>query len=91
MTDNFNVSWPVNWLNVARKQTFIPKRLDSMFACALVPGWRPFVNKVYDSGILVTFYSRAINLLSTRLACHRTGGIPALEFFSKDEDAFGSH
>ena len=47
MTDNFNVSWPVNWLNVARKQTFIPKRLDSMFGCTLVPGWRPFVNKVY--------------------------------------------
>ena len=31
----------------ARKQIFILKRLDSMFGRALVPGWRPFMNKVY--------------------------------------------
>ena len=48
MTDNFNVSWPVNWSKFARKQIFVPKRLGSMFGRALVPGWRPFVNKVYD-------------------------------------------
>ena len=48
MTDNFNgVSWPVTWSKFARKQIFIPKRLDSMFGRALVPGWRPFMNKVY--------------------------------------------
>ena len=27
---------------------FIPKRLNSMFAHALIPCWRPFVNKVYS-------------------------------------------
>ena len=43
MTDNFNASWP----KLAQKQISIPKRLDSMFDHALVPGWRPFVNKVY--------------------------------------------
>ena len=48
MSDNFDVSWPVNWSKFARKQIFILKRLDSMFGRALVPGWRPFVNKVYD-------------------------------------------
>ena len=47
MTDNFNVSWPVTWSKFARKQIFIPKRLDSMFGRALVPGWPPFMNKVY--------------------------------------------
>ena len=47
MTDNFNVSWPVTWSEFARKQIFIPKRLDSMFGRALVPGWRPFMNRVY--------------------------------------------
>ena len=47
MTDNFNLSLPVNWPKFARKQIFIPKRLDSMFGRALIPGWRPFVNKVY--------------------------------------------
>ena len=47
MSDNFDVSWPVSWSKFARKQIFIPKRLDSMFSRALVPGWRPFVNKVY--------------------------------------------
>ena len=47
MSDNFDVSWPVNWSKFARKQIFIPKRLDSMFGRALVPGWRPFMNKVY--------------------------------------------
>ena len=40
MTDNFKVSWPVNWSKFARKQIFIPKRLDSMFGRALVLGWR---------------------------------------------------
>ena len=48
MTDNFNLSWPVNWSKFARKQIFILKRLDSMFGRALVPGWRPFMNKVYE-------------------------------------------
>ena len=42
----------MQWANVcnekfARKQIFIPKRLDSMFGRELVPGWRPFVNKLY--------------------------------------------
>ena len=49
MTDNFNRSWPVNWPNFARKQIFIPKRLDSMFGRALVLGWWSFLNKVYTS------------------------------------------
>ena len=49
MTDNFNISWPVNWPKFAQKQIFIPKRLDSMFGRALVLGWWSFVNKVYTS------------------------------------------
>ena len=53
MTDNFNVSWP----KFARKQIFIPKRLDSMFGRALVSGWRPFVNKMYNSTFTSTAYT----------------------------------
>ena len=29
----------------------LPKRLDSMFGRALVPGWRPFMNKVYGFSV----------------------------------------
>ena len=57
MTDNFNVSWPVNWPKFVRKQIFIPKRLDSMFGHALVQGWRPFVNKVYSLQTFLFFLS----------------------------------
>ena len=66
MTDNFNVSWPVNWPKFARKQIFIPKRLDSMFARALVPGWRPFVNKVYSSVIFRVMFLNFLGLVLRR-------------------------
>ena len=56
MSDNFNASWLVPWSKFARKQIFIPKRLDSMFGRALVPGWRPFVNKVYNLRIFSGVY-----------------------------------
>ena len=59
MSDNFDVNWPVNWSKFTRKQIFILKRLDSMFGRALVPGWRPFVNKVYSA---VIYWAHIINI-----------------------------
>ena len=40
----------MNWSKFARKTNFYPKtpRFHAMFGRALVAGWRPFVNKVYN-------------------------------------------